>query len=468
VTVEQIADSTLRKLRLRFIPLFFTCFVVAWLDRVNVGFAALTMSNEIGLSSAAFGFGAGIFFLSYVALEIPANAMLERFGARYWFAAVMFALGIASGAMMFVHNETSFYVVRLLIGAAEAGLAPGIFFYLSRWVPAASLGSMIGGFLLAMPVASVIGSPISGIIMQLHGVAGLSGWRWVFLVEAIPALVLAPITLRMVSDDPRKAPWLTPAEQNWLSRRLASDAAHVPSHEMGILQTLRLPIVLLLALAYFGVVGLNYAYSIFLPQMVQHFGLSILQTSFVAAVPFGVAAVGMASWSYRSDRLDERRFHLFLPLALAVSGLVVSTIVGPPILKLASLCVAAFGIFAAIPIFWTLPRAMVPASALAAGIATVNSIGSLSGFVDSYAVGLIKDFTGEFAGGLWFIAGFGAISIMLLAAVTRDTAWARKGGGLVVGVKARGFSTSLRRVALRWSQSRKSFQTRASGKEQNP
>jgi hypothetical protein len=164
----------------------------------------------------------------------------------------------------------------------------------------------------------------------------------------------------------------------------------------------------------------------------------------------------------------ERRFHLFLPLVLAVSGLVVSTIVGPPTLKLTCLCVAAFGIFAAIPIFWTLPRAIVPASALTTGIATVNSIGGLSGFVDSYAVGLIKDLTGEFAGGLWFIAGFGAISIMLLAAVTRDTAWARKGGGLVVGVKARGFSTSLRRVALRWSQSRKSFQTRASGKEQNP
>jgi MFS family permease len=441
MTVEQIANSTLRKLRLRFIPHFFTCFVIAWLDRVNVGFAALTMSKEIGLSSAAFGFGAGVFFLSYVALEIPANAMLERFGARYWFAALMFALGIASAAMMFVQDETSFYVVRLLIGAAEAGLAPGIFFYLSRWVPAASLGSMIGGFLLAMPVASVIGSPISGVIMQLHGVAGLSGWRWVFLVEAIPALVLAPITLRMVSDDPRQAPWLTPAERNWLSRRLASDAAHVPPHEMGILQTLRLPIVLLLALAYFGVVGLNYAYSIFLPQIVQHFGLSILQTSFVAAVPFGVAAVGMAWWSYRSDRLDERRFHLFLPLALAVSALVASTIIEPPILKLAFLCVAAFGIFAAIPIFWTLPRAMVPASALAAGIATVNSIGSLSGFVDSYAVGLIKDLTGDFAGGLWFIAGFGAISMMLLAAVTRDTAWAGKGGGLAVGLKAGDFST---------------------------
>jgi MFS transporter, ACS family, tartrate transporter len=440
MTVEQIANSTLRKLRRRFIPLFFTCFVVAWLDRVNVGFAALTMSKEIGLSSAAFGFGAGIFFLSYVALEIPANAMLERFGARYWFAAVMSALGIASGAMMFVHDETSFYVVRLLIGAAEAGLAPGIFFYLSRWVPAVSLGSMIGGFLLAMPVASVIGSPISGMIMQLHGVAGLSGWRWVFLLEAIPALMLAPITLRMVSDDPRKASWLTSAEQDWLSRRLASDASHVPSQELGILQTVRLPIVLLLAVAYFGVVGLNYAYSIFLPQIVQHFGLSILQTSFVTAIPFSIAAVGMAWWSHQSDRLDERRFHLFLPLALAVSGLVVSTIAGPPTLKLAFLCVAAFGIFAAIPVFWTLPRAMVPASALAAGIATVNSIGSLSGFVDSYAVGLIKDLTGEFAGGLWFIAGFGVISIVVLAAVTRDTAWARRGGVFAAGPKTRGFS----------------------------
>jgi len=439
--VEQIANSTLRKLRLRFIPLFFTCFVVAWLDRVNVGFAALTMSKEIGLSSAAFGFGAGIFFLSYVALEIPANVMLERFGARRWFAALMFALGIASAAMMFVQDETSFYVVRLLIGAAEAGLAPGIFFYLSRWVPAASLGSMIGGFLLAMPVASVIGSPISGIIMELHGVAGLSGWRWVFLLEAIPALVLAPITLRMVSDDPRKAPWLTPAEQDWLSRRLASDAAHIPSQELGILQTIRLPIVLLLALAYFGVVGLNYAYSIFLPQIVQHFGLSILQTSFVTAIPFGVAAVGMAWWSYRSDRLDERRFHLFLPLALSISGLVASTIVGPPTLKLAFLCVAAFGIFAAIPIFWTLPRAVVPASALAAGIATVNSIGSLSGFVNSYAVGLLKDLTGDFAGGLWFIAGFGVISIIVLAAVTRDTAWARKGASLAGAGKGKGLAT---------------------------
>ncbi|WP_328807202.1 MFS transporter [Paraburkholderia elongata] len=424
---ENPLASALRKINRRYIPLLFACFVIAWLDRVNVGFAALTMSRDLGLSSTAFGIGAGIFFVTYVILEVPANVMLERVGARRWFALLMLGWGLASGAMIFVQGEKSLYLARLILGAAEAGFAPGVFYYLSLWVPAEARGRMIAGFLVAMPVASVIGAPLSGLLMQLDGLGGLHGWQWMFLIETLPALALTPFVLRILCDRPEQATWLTDAERDALSRSLVTDTAGVSSGHVGVLSTMRNPLVLALGVVYFGVVGLNYELSFFLPQIVHQFGLSIVQTGFVAAIPFFVAGIGMTWWGRRSDRLGERRFHLVMPLVLAVAGLAGSTVTDLPVLRLVLLCVAAFGVFSALPIFWTLPAALFPLSAVAAGIAVVNSVGSVSGFVDSYAIGAIKDATGSFAGGMQLVAGFGAIAICILVLITRNTAWAAKG-----------------------------------------
>ncbi|MCJ2048950.1 MFS transporter [Methylobacterium sp. J-070] len=421
----QVAASALGKVNRRFIPLLFTCFVAAWLDRVNVGFAALTMNNDLGLSFASFGIGAGVFFLSYFFLELPSNLLLERFGARRWIARILITWGILSGAMALVQGERSFYALRFLLGVAEAGFFPGIVYFLSTWVPAAARGRITASFLLAMPVASVIGGPLSGALMQLDGTAGLHGWQWMFLVEALPAIALGPIVLSVLRDSPAQAEWLTEAERTWLVRTLADDATKVPAGHGGALKLLSSPLVLMLGAAYYGVVGLNYGLSFFLPQIVKGFGLSITETGFVAAVPFAVASIGMIGWGRRSDRLGERRSHLLFPLALAVLGLAGSTLVGPPTLRLALLSVAAFGIYSALPIFWTLPAGVLPPRSVAAGIAIVNSLGNLSGFIGSYAVGAIKDMTGSFAGGMQMIAGCGAVSVLLLYFVTRDIAWAR-------------------------------------------
>ena len=249
-----------------------------------------------------------------------------------------------------------------------------------------------------------------------------------FLIEAIPAVALTPIVLRVLCDKPDHAGWLTQEERDWLNRRLASDnalgAAQRTGH-LGVMQLLRSPLILLLGAAYFGITGFNYGLSFFLPQIIQQFGFSTLQTGFVSAIPFAVAAIGMTLWGRHSDRHDERRKHLLVPLALAVFGLAGSTLVAAPVVKMVLICVAAFGVFSALPIYWTLPSTLLSQASAAAGIAIVNSMGNLSGFVNPYVLGVIKDATGSFSGGLQVIAGFGLVSLCILGTVTRGTAWAR-------------------------------------------
>lgn len=422
---DELRASALRKINRRFLPLLFTCFVVAWLDRVNVGFAALTMNHDIGLSPTAFGIGAGIFFVAYFSLEVPSNVLLEKFGARIWIARIMLTWGFLSAAMAFVQGEKSFYALRVLLGAAEAGFFPGIVFFLSLWVPAVARGRITASFLLAMPIASVIGGPLSSLLMQLDGVAGLHGWQWMFLLEAIPAIALAPVVLSVLRDKPEQAEWLTREEKDWLSRTLAKDAIASPTNHAGALKLLLNPMVVLLGAIYYGVVGLNYGMSFFLPQIVKEFGLTVVQTGFVSAIPFAIASIGMIWWGRRSDRLGERRMHLVMPMLLTAAGLAASTVVDAPIVRLCLLSLAGFGIYSALPIFWTLPPAVLPVSSAAAGIAIVNSVGNLSGFIGSYAIGAIKDSTGSFAGGLQMLAVLGFLSAVGLFFVTRNLAWSR-------------------------------------------
>ena len=418
--MNAVESRTMRKVLRRFVPLLIICFVVSFLDRVNVGFAALTMNHDLGFSATVFGIGAGLFFVSYFLFEVPSNLILERVGARRWIARIMLTWGVLSGAMALIQGEWSFYIVRILLGAAEAGFFPGVILFLTMWVPSAYRGRVVSGFMAAMPFASVIGSPISGYLLSLKSSFGLESWRIMYIVEALPALVLAIAVLVVLRDKPADAEWLDDDERAWLSAALAHERKReVAVMQHGFWNIVCSPMIMALAAAYFGIVGFNFGLSFFLPQIVREFHLSLVQVGFVAAVPFVVGGFGMMWWGRRSDRKNERRFHLLLPLALAVLGLAGSTLVGVPAIKLALLCVAAFGVFSALPIFWAvMPGLLGPATA-AVGFAVVNSIGNLSGFAAPYAVGAIKDATGSFGGGLQLIAAYGCVAMFILARVTR-------------------------------------------------
>jgi MFS family permease len=419
IVESEFERATMRKVMRRFVPLLFVSSLVALLDRTNVGFAALTMNNDLGLSSTAFGFGAGLFFLTYIVFEVPSNLALERFGARRWIARIMFTWGLLAGATAFVQGEYSFYAVRLLLGAAEAGFFPGVFFFFTLWMPSGYRARVLAVFIAAGVSASVIGSAVSGLLMQLDGLAGLKGWQWMFLIEALPALLLTPVILKVLSDKPGDASWLSKPERDWLIDCLGKEARQRRvADQHGLLDLLLSPLVIWLGVAYFGTTGINWGLSFFLPQIVEQFGLSIPQTGFVSAIPFAVAMVGMIWWGRRSDRLGERRFHLLLPLALAAIGLAASTLVGSPLVRLALLSISAFGVYSAITIFWTLPPRFLARTATAAGIALINSLGNLAGFVDTYAIGAIKDLTGSFSGGLQLLSGFGMIALLILAVLT--------------------------------------------------
>jgi ACS family tartrate transporter-like MFS transporter len=415
---NNVEARTMRKVIRRFVPLLTICFIAAFLDRVNVGFAALTMNKDLGFTSTVFGMGAGLFFLGYFVFEVPSNMLLERFGARMWIARIMFTWGLISGATAFVQSENSFYVLRVLLGIAEAGFFPGIIFFFTLWVPKGYRALTGSTLMAAMPLASVLGSPISGLLMSMDGFWGFKGWQVMFLVEAIPSLVLAGVVLMVLRDKPEQAEWLAPDERKWLVDTLARERAENPVivHH-GLWNIVKNPAIIMLSVAYFGVTGFNYGMSFFLPQIVKAFDLSLVMVGFVSALPFVFGAVGMIWWGRRSDRLQERRMHLLLPLLCAIVGLGGSTLVALPALKLALICLASFGVFSAIPVFWTLPPALLGPATAAAGIAFVNSVGNLSGFVNPYIVGLVKDATGKFDGGLQIISGFGVIAIIILSVI---------------------------------------------------
>jgi MFS transporter, ACS family, tartrate transporter len=423
---------TLAKVTKRLVPFLIVCYFVAYLDRVNVGFAALTMNQDLGLSQTAFGFGAGIFFIAYFIFEVPSNLLLERFGARKWIARIMLSWGILSGMMAFIPtiarvtglgNEYSFYLLRVLLGVAEAGFFPGIIFYLTLWFPTEYRARIVGYFMAAIPLSTVIGAPISGALLYLHGGLGLAGWQWLFVIEAVPAIILAGVVFFYLTDRPADAAWLAPDERRWLAERLALEQRQRQAvHDYTVLEALVNPRVLGLSLVYFGAVATNYGLSFFLPQIVKAFGLNTFLTTLVSATPYVVGVIGMVWWGRRSDRVAERRVHTALPLFVAAAGIALSTALDDPWLKMISLCVAGFGIFACLPVFWTLPTAFLSGAAAAAGIAVINSIGNLAGFAGPFAMGWIKDHTGSYAGGLLLLAALGIIAMGVALMLGREEA----------------------------------------------
>jgi ACS family tartrate transporter-like MFS transporter len=417
--MDETEYRTMRKVLRRFVPLLILCFIVSFLDRVNVGFAALTMNKDLGFSATVFGTGAGLFFIGYVVFEIPSNLLLERVGARRWIARIMLTWGLLSGAMAFVQGPTSFYVVRVLLGVAEAGFFPGIMLYFTFWVPGAYRGRVVSGFMAAMPFANVFGSMLCGYLLSIDGVLGLKGWQLMFVVEALPAILLSGAVLAVLRDKPADAEWLSASERDWLATTIARERSEVVMARPGLANVLRNPVVLALAVAYFGINLFIFGLSFFLPQIVREFHLSLVEVGFVAATPFLVAGFGMIVWGRSSDRRNERRVHALLPMALAIIGLGGSTLVAVPAFKLVLLCVAAFGVFSAVAIFWsTLPLLLSPAVA-AVGFAAINSFGNLAGFTAPYFVGLIKDATGSFSGGMQLISAYGCLAFAALAWATR-------------------------------------------------
>ena len=418
---SSVEDRTIAKVSARLVPFLIVCFLAAYLDRVNVSFAALTMNADLGLSAAAYGFGAGIFFLAYFVFEVPSNLLLARFGARRWIARIMFSWGIISGATAFVGGATSFYLVRVLLGIAESGFFPGIIFFLTLWFPAVYRARIIGSFMAAIPLATVIGAPVSGLLLGLDGFMGLKGWQWLFITEALPSLVLAVVAFFYLTDGPSDATWLEPDERAWLVNRLAQEKRlREARREFSVTQALMNPKVLALSLVYFGMVASNYGLSFFLPQIIKAFGLSNVMTGVVSALPYIVGAVSIVLWSHHSDRHVERTYHTAIPILVAATGIGMSTVFDNPVMRMVAFCVAGFGIFAGLPVFWTLPTVFLSGSAAAAGIAMINAIGNLAGFAGPYAMGWIKDATGSYTGGLLALSAVCVIAAVVVILLGHD------------------------------------------------
>jgi MFS transporter, ACS family, tartrate transporter len=403
------------------------CYFIAYLDRVNFGFAGATMSRDLALSAGAFGGAAGIFFIAYFFFEVPSNLALDRFGARRWIARIMFTWGIISGAQAFVTGEISFNIVRLLLGIAEAGFFPGIIFYLTLWFPAAYRARIVGLFMFAIPISTVIGAPISGLVLNLEGVAGLHGWQWMFIIEAVPALVMTFIVWFYLTDRPLEAHWLHQEESAWLQDRLDAERRNRESIvHLTWLRSLRDPRVIALGFVYMGMNIPQYGLSFFLPQIVKAFGgLSNFEIGVVTALPYVVGAVGMILWGRHSDRTRERKWHVVVPLAVIVLGLALAAVTPSPTVKMLWLCIAGFGFFAVLPVFWTLPTALLSGTAAAAGIAAVNSIGNLGGYFGPQIFGLLRDATRTDLAGLMFLAGCAVVGIVIVLVLGHNPALER-------------------------------------------
>ena len=401
----QVERGAIRRMTLRILPLLMLCYFVSYLDRVNLSFAALQMNRALGLSSSAYGFGAGLFFLTYCVCEIPSNLLLYRFGATRWIARIMFTLGICAAGMAFVEGKTSFYCMRLALGMAEAGFYPGILFFLTVWFPAAYRARILGYFIAAIPMSGIIGAPLSGQILGLNGFLGLQGWQWLFLLEAAPAFVLAPLVVAYLQDTPAKAHWLPDAERSWLLERLDSERTAVERKRVfTVLQCLTNPRVLFLAAIYFSNVCLLNSITFFLPQIVKSFGLSNGQTGVVVAVPSVLALFALTYWGRRSDRRKERYGHAALANFLGGAALLLSVLLHDPTARIAAVGVAFACTLAFTAPFWSIPGTFLTGGAAAGGIGTISALGVLGGFLSPWFIGFIKDRTGDFRIGLGAIA----------------------------------------------------------------
>jgi D-galactonate transporter len=413
-------DALYARVSWRLMPFLFLCYVVAYLDRVNVGFAKLQMLADLQLSDTVYGIGAGIFFIGYFLFEVPSNLLLARVGARVWIARIMISWGVISAALMFAQGSWSFYLLRFLLGLAEAGFFPGIILYLTYWYPAQRRARMVALFMSGVAVAGVVGGPLSGWIMQAFGGwQGLRGWQWLFVLEGLPAVLVGVWTLFYLDDGIRSAQWLQEDEKQALEQAIAADGQtrqHLP-----LAQLFGSGKVWLLALIYFLFVMGLYGVSFWLPQLIKNSGVkNVLDVGLLTAIPYGVAALVMVLAARHSDRTGERIWHTACAGLAGTIGLIAATVYSDnTALALAALSLATAGILSTFPLFWSLPTALLGGTAAAAGIALINSVGNLAGFVSPYLVGAIKDATGSTTAGMLVLAASLVAGAVLTVAAGR-------------------------------------------------
>ena len=423
----RLAHDTVRTVTLRLMPLLGLMYLIAYIDRQNISYAKLQMVDDLGLSESVYGLGASLFFLGYFLFEVPANVILERVGARRWFARIMFTWGLVTVLLGFTQNTAMFYVLRFLLGVAEAGFFPGVLFALTLWFPQSHRARMIGWFMIASALANAVGAAIGGALLDLDGLLGLKGWQWVFVATGLPALVLAVVVLRILPDGPERAPWLPAEGRAWLARELAhereSGGQVEHANPFAALLDRR---VWMLASVYVAFPLAAYGLSYWLPTVVKSFGASNTANGFINIIPWIVTALALWWVPRRAARSGDQVWHVVVPGLVAAAALVLSVVLPGSAVKFACLCVAAAGVFSAQPVFWSLPPTFLKGASAAAGIAAINSVGNLGGFIAQNAVPFIRDRTGSNLAPMYFLAaalGLGAcLMFVVLSALRRDAA----------------------------------------------
>lgn len=415
-------NATMANISWHLLPLIIVSYLVAYIDRTNIAFAALTMNADLGISAYLYGWGAGIFFIGYALFEVPSNLMLVRVGARRWIARIMITWGLISCAQAFATGPASFLVLRFLLGVAEAGFFPGVLFYLTQWYPREYRGRVISALFVAVPASNAIASVISGAILELDGWLGFKGWQWIFILESLPAVGLGFVVLRKLIDHPREAKWLRPDEKVWLETELAAEHAEVEQRvRPGLLATLSDPRLMVLSFIWLTTLTASYGLAFFLPLIVKGLGHSNMVTGLLSAIPWilGVLALVMAGWS--TDRFRERRWHLILALATGGCGLAIAAMNLDSLIAFVGMSIAAAGIYASRPPFWPMPSMFLTGATAAAGIALINSFGNLGGYIGPFIVGWIRETTGHYEMALLFLAASAGVAAVTAALARRAT-----------------------------------------------
>ncbi len=402
-TIEQ---STMRKVYLRLLPFAILSYILAYIDRINVSFAGLTMRGDLGMSAGTFGFAVGMFYWGYFIFEVPSNVILEKVGARIWIARIMITWGILAGFMAAVTDSTSFGIVRFLLGVAEAGFFPGIILYFTYWFPSRHHARIVSGFLVGLPIAVAIGAPISTALLGLDGLFGLKGWQVMYIAEAIPTVFIGVLTFFVLTDRPDQAKFLTAEERNWLVTTIAAERRATEAvRKFSLWEALYNPKVLLLALNYIGIVTASLGMLIFVPQMIKSLGnFSNMTVGWLTMIPYICGGIAMVVWGRISDRMNERRWNLFIACALSTVGLVIAGMTMGTWWALVGMSMATMGFYGSKGPFFAMPPMFLSGAGLAAGIAWINSLGNLGGFFGPWYVGVMKDLTGSYAGGLYGLA----------------------------------------------------------------
>ncbi|HLY45525.1 MAG TPA: MFS transporter [Stellaceae bacterium] len=404
----------MRKVYLRILPFAALTYFFCYLDRINVGFAALTMNKDLGLDAALYGMAAGAFFWGYVLFEVPSNIILEKVGARLWIARIMVTWGVISGCTAFATGPYSFMAIRFLLGLAEAGLFPGFVLYFTYWFPDSYRARVNAGFTLALPVAVALGAPISTALLGLNGLWGLKGWQIMYMFEAVPTVLIGVAVFFLLTDRPEKATWLKSEERSWLAARIAGETRQIEGqHGVGIWRSFWDPKVVLLSLNYTGIVTASLGMLLFLPTIIKELGISNMQVGWITMIPYGCGAVSMVFFGWLSDRIGERRWTLFWTCALSAVGLVIAGMTIGSWWSVVGMSITAIGLYGTKGPFWSMPTMFLTGAAAASGIAWINSLGNLGGFFGPSIVGWAKNLTGSYAGGLYALAVCALLSAVI-------------------------------------------------------